>query len=280
MSELDDLAFAPPSEEVPLEIVNPRELRARVGDRLTAVAARVSFHVVIFCTGGEGLHEVDFAPVTLRPGRVVHVTPGQVHRWRLAREYEASVLLFDDSAAAIPSERAAVGPRWRDLARDRRDEAAQLLSLVSEAMDTDLVPTRRDRLLRGALQVLIVLLELDVDRQSGDTQMPRAYSDLVNQLETEPGWSRSVTERANDLGFSPRTLTRACQAAVGRSAKAVIDQRVILEARRLLVAPEATVEATADALGFSEVGNFAKFFRRLAGETPHTWRSRHRPLHE
>jgi AraC-like DNA-binding protein len=133
---------------------------------------------------------------------------------------------------------------------------------------------RRDRALHGALQMLIVSLGLDLARESERSNLPQPYIDLLNQLETDREWSRSVTDRADRLGYAPRTLTRACQQATGRTAKQVIDDRIMLEARRLLVHPTTTIEAIARRLSFTEAGNLAKFFQRHAGENPAAWRNR------
>lgn len=74
------------------------------------------------------------------------------------------------------------------------------------------------------------------------------------------------------LGYSDSTISRACLAAEGRSAKEVISRRVLLEAKRLLAHSTASVAEVAYQLGFSEATNFVKFFRRNAGVTPKDFR--------
>ncbi|WP_435811648.1 helix-turn-helix transcriptional regulator [Streptomyces decoyicus] len=82
------------------------------------------------------------------------------------------------------------------------------------------------------------------------------------------------------LGYSVRTLTRATHAAAGCGAKRYIDDRVLLEAKRLLVHTALTATAIGDRLGFPDATVFTKFFRQRATETPATFRHRargHRP---
>ena len=237
---------------------------------------RVYFHVVIICTAGEGLHEVDFTPVTLQPGRVVHVQPGQVHRWRLGRSYEATILFFrDDDCAHLGSDGWPIGPRSFDLTEAERKRSGRLVRLMLDEYAIDRASESRSRALQGALQLLLVNLGLDQEHQSVMTHYPKPYTELMDQLEADLGWSRSVKERASRLGYSSRTLTRACQAAVGLTAKEVIDSRVMLEARRVLVHPGSTVDAVARQPSFSEASNFTKFFFRMTGENPESWRARH-----
>ena len=66
-------------------------------------------------------------------------------------------------------------------------------------------------------------------------------------------------------------------AAAGHTAKQVVDLRIALEAKRLLVHSGATVAQIGHRLGFSEATNFVKFFRRLAGVTPLEFRAAHAP---
>jgi AraC-like DNA-binding protein len=73
-----------------------------------------------------------------------------------------------------------------------------------------------------------------------------------------------------------RTLTRACQAATGRTTKQVIDARTALRAQRLLAHTDEPVPSIAHGLGFGETTTFSKFFARLTGTTPGDFRLRHR----
>jgi AraC-like DNA-binding protein len=95
---------------------------------------------------------------------------------------------------------------------------------------------------------------------------------LRAELEARLAPVRPVADIAAALGYAPRTLSRACLAATGRTAKQLVDERVFLEARRLLVHTDSTVAGVGAALGFSEPTNFTKFFVRMSGRTPGAWR--------
>jgi AraC-like DNA-binding protein len=62
--------------------------------------------------------------------------------------------------------------------------------------------------------------------------------------------------------------------ASGSSPKALIEQRLILEAKRLLAHTGLAVEAIATKVGFSEPTNFVKFFRRHGGMRPLDFRAK------
>ena len=73
---------------------------------------------------------------------------------------------------------------------------------------------------------------------------------------------------AKEIGYSTRTLDRACQQAVGHTAKEVLNRRVALEIRRLLSGTDISVAQAGSALGFTEASSFAKFVRRHLGASP------------
>lgn len=253
------------------------EIRRRFGDDRLESRGRVWFHAVLLCTMGEGVHEVDFTPAEIAPHRVLHVRPGQVHRWSFSREYRATVVFVRDGDHGLATEGWPVGPRLFEVPAAEWTHANGLLRLIQREMTFDREPSRRDRALQAALELLVVALGLDVSQPADGGDLPPVYLELMQQIETDVTWSRSVSDHARRLGYAERTLTRACLAATGRSAKEVIDDRIVLEAQRLLADPDRTVAATATVLGFADPGNFSKFFTRLAGESPTAWRGRNAP---
>ncbi|XGU18142.1 helix-turn-helix domain-containing protein [Rhodococcus sp. 3Y1] len=67
-------------------------------------------------------------------------------------------------------------------------------------------------------------------------------------------------------------MLRATRAAAGMTAKQYIDQRVVLEAKRLLSFGTDTVTQVASKLGFDDSANFTKFFATRVGVSPLTFR--------
>ena len=275
--ELLDRRYSPPIPGLPVEVTTVAAMRRRRDDVMRR-PGRVFFHVVLICTDGEGLHEVDFTPVMLQPRRVVHVRPGQVHRWRFAREYAATVVMFSDATDTLGGPGWPVGPRWFDLDEGEWSRTTSVLGMIQRETKLGRLAERRDRSLNGALQMLIVNLGLDLPRHQDTATLPGPYVELLNQMEDGVDWSRSVRERARRLGYSQRTLTRACLTATGHTAKEVIDDRIALEAQRLLIDSDHSISAIANHLAFSESSNFSKFFHRATGTAPTAWRDHHRTI--
>ncbi|MFI7016567.1 helix-turn-helix domain-containing protein [Streptomyces sp. NPDC050164] len=91
----------------------------------------------------------------------------------------------------------------------------------------------------------------------------------------EEGFTRThrAEDYADQLGYTPRTLTRATRAAAGCGAKRYIDDRVLLEAKRLLVHTTLSPTAISERIGFTYATVFSAFFRRRMNMTPTQFRS-------
>nr|WP_276508638.1 helix-turn-helix transcriptional regulator [Modestobacter muralis] len=84
---------------------------------------------------------------------------------------------------------------------------------------------------------------------------------------------RRVEDYARELGYSPRTLSRASLAATGVGAKEVLDRRVVLEAKRLLAHTDRSAAQVGAQLGFSSATNFSKYFHQRTGTSPIVFRA-------
>lgn len=78
---------------------------------------------------------------------------------------------------------------------------------------------------------------------------------------------------AHSLRVSPDHLSRACRAVAGVSALAMVQQRLLLEARRLLGYTGQPVADIAAALGFDDAGYFSRVFTRQQGLSPTAYRA-------
>ena len=254
----------------PIEVFTRRDLIARFPEGHFDHVERLQFHLVLIGDSGEGRHEVDFVDTQIRPNRVVHIEPGQVQRWRSEPQFDATLVLFPEVPSAIaPSW--GLGPRAVDLTPAEMADVRAVLALIGQERSADRTPAGRDIALRGLRDLLLVRLGLDRDRDAADGDLPPVYVAFRNDLEAHLTVEDSMGDRAKRIGYSGRTISRACLGVSGRTAKQLADDRLVLEARRLLAQPGASVAQVARALGFTEQTNFAKYFRRHTGVTPSAW---------
>lgn len=82
-----------------------------------------------------------------------------------------------------------------------------------------------------------------------------------------------VAAHAAALGVSESALRAACTRCAGLSPALMLDERALLEARRLLLYSNMSVAQVAYSVGFSDPAYFSRFFSRRAGTSPRRYRS-------
>jgi AraC family transcriptional regulator, transcriptional activator of pobA len=148
------------------------------------------------------------------------------------------------------------------------------LDAIAREMDSD--SPAHDRAARHYLGLLGVWLERQIARSAADTPKPDATRRLVARyttlLEQEFRSGMGVADFAEALGVTPTHLTRCCRIACGRPASALLHDRLIFEARRLLCETDLPVGVIAQCLGFNSPAYFTRAFQHQTGQSPSAFR--------
>ena len=256
--------------DLPVEVLDRREIFERVGPERLTRPERPTFHELMLMRSGGGVHTVDFEAIEARAGRLVWIRPGQVQSWQTSADYEATLVLSRPSAPSVspwfPGDRS-----FRDLDDEGMKLADALIEGIRAQQGTFVGSGSERRLMVVLFDALVALFDR-TGTERHETRLPVAYTAYREAIEADLAASHDVTRYADRVGYSARTLSRACQSATGQTAKAVLTERLVLEAKRLLVHTDMPAAAIASELGFSEATNFAKFFSRHTGTTPARFR--------
>lgn len=231
-------------------------------------------HSLLLVTVGHGSHEVDFRDYPCRPGTLFWARPGQVVRYLKQPDLDAVIICWDPLLAGTryAGDDQPFGPaRWQLTGEDEDAVITEVTQLVVDGARHRSGDLAAD-LLRQQLAVL--LLRISLLPPDGRVAGSPTYRQMRQEVERSYAQTRRVEDYAARLNCSVRTLTRACLAATGRSAKQVIDDRVTLQAMRLLAVSDLSVAEIGHWLGFSEPTNFGRFFHREAGCSPSIFRER------
>jgi AraC-like DNA-binding protein len=257
------------------------ELLACAPRGFVAAPHRLEFHQIMLVRQGTGTYTADSTQFDCRPGTLVWTRPNQVIQLCPDAGMNADVIMFE---TAFPLRMGAhmqmlddvLRPSHWQLQDDELSALQRVLSLLREEFE------RPDQglgveLLKHLLAV--VLLHIDQmcrRRHDADLAVSGDNGELFlrfrQELDRSFRSSRLVEDYATALNCSTRALARACREVAGTSTKDIIDARVALEARHLLVHSDLPISAIARQLGFSEVTNFGKFFARRVQMTPGAFR--------
>jgi AraC family transcriptional activator of pobA len=92
----------------------------------------------------------------------------------------------------------------------------------------------------------------------------RKFKDLVDNHYSE--WHQ-VKDYASGLNVTPGYLNEVIKTSVGQSAKEYIQNRLVLEARRLSLFTSQSFKEIGFGLGFNDPSHFSKFFKSSTGSS-------------
>ena len=257
-------------------------------------AHRLHFWEVALLSGGSGRLALDDASHALGTRRVLVTAPGDVRRWELdGRAGLAGWLLFfepgylDEASAdpaflrELPILAAPALARGLAPSAARFDALAAIVAAMREEL-RDLHPDSRHELRAQTCRLLLGLQRAAADAGRVPTARPAARDPAQAAcerfralLDEGVGAATPVASYARRLGLSPRRLNECLRARTGRSAGELVDERLMREARRLLLHTALPAAAVAERLEFADPSYFGRFFRRHAGTTPAAFRRAH-----
>ncbi|MEG3630308.1 helix-turn-helix transcriptional regulator [Streptomyces poriticola] len=244
---------------------------------------RIDFHAVMLFTGGPVRHMVDFAEYEATAGDVLWIRPGQVHRFARDTGYRGTVLTMQPGFLPRATVEAAGLYRYDlpPLLHPRPDHRAALEASLAQLRreyedDTTLPLGLHTAVLRHALSAFLLrLAHLAASSAEAARSGPAdtAFTLFRDAVEAGFATNHSVSAYADALGYSRRTLVRVVRAATGRTPKAFIDRRVVLEAKRLLAHTDLPIGRVGAAVGFPDAANFSRFFHQHTDRTPAAFRA-------
>ena len=247
---------------------------------------RTEFYILIYVTSGTGSHTVDFHTFDISPhtlaliskqqinqfdpifslhGYIILITEEFLQRALFDLDRITSSLLFEPitTQAYFLRKASSVLPHIERLAEEYHHGQFDSQHVPILTRELGILLLKAERLRHSQLQESV---------NSAETS-PRliAYRDLL-ELHFKKHWTAQMY--ADALGFSTKTLNELSRTHLNRSPKEVIDQRLLLELKRLLAHTDLSIKEIAYDLGFADPSNVNKFFRRMHGSTPSVFRQK------
>jgi len=241
---------------------------------------RDEYHLFFLQEKGTTTVEIDFHKHTIKPSSVIFIRQNQVHRILSFRNATVSIW-------AISNEN--INPEYLKLLEEISPAKPLVLkqevfSVISEAVSFCIkLSHRKDErlyhsLLRGSCNTLIGLVASQylvqskpVDKLSRLEILTKAFKEL---LERNFVTAKRPAEYARQLNVSTNYLNECVKKVTGHSVSHHIQQRVILEAKRLLFYSDRSVKEIATELGYDDYPYFSRLFTKVAGTTALAFRNK------
>lgn len=138
----------------------------------------------------------------------------------------------------------------------------------------------RNAVLEALFRIVLVALHRIMRAPHEKNPVRNSHRSLVAQFQSlvdrDYVHKRSVSTYAAELSVTSTYLTRCLRSVTSRTAGEIIHDRLLLEARRLLVFTDLPIAEIAYHLNFSTPSYFTRFFTHLTNEKPTAFRIRMR----
>ena len=226
--------------------------------------------------------EIDFQTYQLTAPTLLYLHPNQVHRLRTVDQVSVSSWAIKDEH---------LHPEYLNLLQEITPTKPWLLaqdafSLLSEAVALGLKLSERkaDQLypfiLKDSCNALVAVVISHYLEQVNTTNkltrfelVTKAFKRALDQQFTT---AKRPTEYAQRLAISTSYLNECVTKTTGYSVSHHIQQRIILEAKRLLVHSDQSVKEIATTLGYDDYPYFSRLFTKVAGMHAVAFRAKYR----
>ncbi|PZR26420.1 MAG: AraC family transcriptional regulator [Citrobacter freundii] len=243
-----------------------------------------SFYHLVFFTKGAGKQAIDFTSFMVKPGQIYFMNPGQVHSWQFSGEVDGYIVNFSESFFDSFFKEPNYLERFPFFGGYGDDQVIHLsghwlteVTTLFERLLNELKPVKNHA--TEMIRTLLLQLFITVTRQIEPTRLKqlskpgfttlRNFQKLVNEHFTT---LKLPSEYAARLYVTPNYLNALCRDLLGKSAGEIIRDRIMLEAKRLLINADLSISEIATLMNFQDNSYFTKFFKKYTGKTPEDFR--------
>lgn len=244
----------------------------------TAHSHRDDYHLFFLQETGEMPIEIDFQKHVLKPLSVIYIHPHQVHRIKAIENVTLSFLAINNENLhsenlkiledITPAPSLPLRKEIFTLASDAVSLCIQLSEQKHERLYHDL--------LKNSCNTLVTLIASHYLAISGERDTLSRF-EIINKsfkslLAKNFTIDKSPAAYAKALHISSLYLNECVKKVTGHAVSYHIQQRVILEAKRLIYHTDKSVKEIASELGYDDYAYFSRLFTKIVGMTPLNFR--------
>lgn len=244
-------------------------------------ALRPDAYLILWFNNESSRIMVDFEEVSITRDTILFIRKDRVHIL-MDEHYEGITISFTENFFCKSAEDAVFLNNhilFRDSQQPRyikvEEEDRVLRLLATLLMEENATTAPSETVNRNLIQHFMIAAarKLEPAEIPLNADRDRSYVTAFQQLLARDFRSvKMVHTYATALHITEKRLNAATAHITGKSPKQLIDEKIMLEARRMLTHTSQTTSEIAFELGFFEVSNFIKYFRKHEGTTPAAYR--------
>jgi AraC family transcriptional activator of pobA len=261
-----------------------RKLKPFVGTTEAEDAHRHTYYEILVFVEGAGTQMIDFEVQDLKPNSIHFISPGQVHALNRMKEAEGYVInftkdfmLLNGGDMSLLNDFPSFSKSNKHGLKIRAEDFTEILVIIKQMLNKKVGDSSlKESILAAYINLLLIKYKALFINSSEYKQTDESGKELIQRfnslLEENFISDHSVTYYAEKLNFSPNYLSSLLKKLTGKTAGDLIQQRLLLEAKRMLLHSSTTIKEIAYVLNFNDPPYFTRFFKNNTGYTPETFR--------
>ncbi|MEO6306213.1 MAG: AraC family transcriptional regulator [Bacteroidia bacterium] len=236
------------------------------------------FYFVVLCLKGSGTHTIDFIDYEIKPGYLFVMHPAQTHSLKLSEDAEGIVLMHsrDFYDLNFTSQKVKDFPFYCSMQnspliklKEIKKVETHLLELMNEYKGEDRMKYQKMACVINILYIELIRIYLpdkpiEIKHQSYMVKI-RQLEDLID---THFRTLKTPSDYSQLMNVTEKHLNKICKESLNKTTSDMISDRIILEAKRLLVYGDRTGSEVSGELGYFDNSYFSRLFKKKTGETP------------
>ncbi|MCW3107627.1 MAG: transcriptional regulator, AraC family [Segetibacter sp.] len=241
---------------------------------------RHSHYISVLVNRGSGIYQIDFTNYEITPGSVFLLAPGQVHNVKPSEDIEGYVFFhtrdfydlnyINNRIDNFPFFSCIPNPSVIFLKNEASEKIESIYrEIVEEYQQNKLMKFRKLCALVNILYIELSRVYLPVKQRviQNESYLFRLRK-LEDLVETNFKSLKYPKDYAQFINVSDKHLNRICKTCLNKTTSQLITDRIILEAKRMLVFSKYSVCEIAEELGYTDTSYFFRLFKKKTGVTP------------
>lgn len=279
--KIPNVEFQPPTQNnIGIEVIELDKLYGRsIRDHNPSMPHRVGFHCLIYIEKGYGAHFIDFNHYPVEAGSLIFVNKHQVNAFDFKNKPNGKLILFTDefidgvrtnirTPLFAPTHLITSYMPVFTLSDSVKSSCETLLQEINKEQINPNCEKQIIQLLFSSLLLILTRERPNVYSNHLSESRSKKFLQFMSLVEENFISKRDASIYADMMHMTYKSLNQICKLASNQTAKQLIDAHTILEAKRKLIVENLQVQTLSYELGFDEVTNFVKYFKKHTLLTP------------
>lgn len=254
--------------------------RLLAGQDMVQELHRHDFFYILALQKGSGNHAIDFVSYPVRDHSIFLMRPGQVHQLVLDSGSVGYLMQFRNDFYGLRDKETSRLLRRAASVNCYHFETGEFQRVLAILDNIFREYTHQKEKYQDVITAQLAVFFIELVRRQKASQLDDAnlyaherLETFLEILETDIFSHKEVSHYTAALNLSMYQLNSITKATMGKTCSEVINDYLILEAKRYILGTALQVKEIADHLGYEDVSYFIRFFKKHTGFSPNEFRN-------